>query len=42
INPPSGCRFWPRCPIAKEICRKEEPELREVEKDHFVACFYAG
>ncbi|MCD6312691.1 MAG: ABC transporter ATP-binding protein [Thaumarchaeota archaeon] len=42
INPPSGCRFWPRCLIAKEICRKEEPELREVEKDHFVACFYAG
>ena len=42
INPPSGCRFHPRCPIAREICGKEEPELRELEKDHFVACFYAG
>jgi len=42
INPPSGCRFHPRCPIAREICRKEEPRLREVEKGHFVACFYAG
>ena len=42
INPPSGCRFHPRCPIAREICSKEEPELREVEKDHYVACFYAS
>ena len=42
INPPSGCRFHPRCPIARKICSKEEPELREVEKDHYVACFYAG
>ncbi len=42
INPPSGCRFHPRCPIAREICGREEPELREVEKDHYVACFYAA
>jgi peptide/nickel transport system ATP-binding protein len=41
INPPPGCRFHPRCPIAGEICRREEPELREIEKDHYVACFYA-
>ncbi len=41
INPPSGCRFHPRCPIAREICSREEPELREVEPNHFVACFYA-
>jgi peptide/nickel transport system ATP-binding protein len=40
INPPLGCRFHPRCPIAGEICRREEPELREAEKDHYVACFY--
>ncbi|MEM2188896.1 MAG: ABC transporter ATP-binding protein [Nitrososphaerota archaeon] len=42
INPPPGCRFHPRCPIAGEICRREEPELREVEKGHYVACFYAA
>ena len=39
INPPSGCRFHPRCLYAREICSREEPELREVEKDHYVACF---
>jgi len=37
INPPSGCRFHPRCPFAKEICKKEEPKL-EGSKDHKVAC----
>jgi oligopeptide transport system ATP-binding protein len=37
-NPPSGCRFHPRCPIAEEICRKEEPEWREVVPGHNVAC----
>jgi len=37
-NPPSGCRFHPRCPYAKEICRKEEPRLVEVKPGHFVAC----
>ena len=38
INPPSGCRFYPRCPYAKDICRKEEPPLREIEPNHLVAC----
>lgn len=37
-NPPSGCRFHPRCPIAEEICSQEEPEWREVREDHWVAC----
>ncbi len=41
-NPPEGCRFHPRCPFAMEICRKEEPELKEVEKGHFVACHLVG
>ncbi|HOP94442.1 MAG TPA: ABC transporter ATP-binding protein [Dictyoglomaceae bacterium] len=39
INPPIGCRFYPRCPFAKEICEKEEPSLVEVAKGHKVACF---
>jgi len=38
INPPPGCRFHPRCPIAEEICRQEEPELVSVGGDHLVAC----
>jgi len=40
INPPSGCRFHTRCYMAKERCKIEEPQLLEVEKDHFVACHY--
>jgi len=40
VNPPSGCRFHPRCPKAKEKCTKERPEMREVYKDHFVACHF--
>jgi peptide/nickel transport system ATP-binding protein len=38
INPPPGCRFHPRCPFAMDICRKEEPPMIEVEKNHIVAC----
>lgn len=42
VNPPSGCPFHPRCPVAKPICSKEKPELREVKPDHFVACHFPG
>jgi oligopeptide transport system ATP-binding protein len=38
ISPPSGCRFHPRCPIAKEHCAEIVPEWREVAPDHWVAC----
>jgi oligopeptide transport system ATP-binding protein len=38
LNPPSGCRFHPRCPIAEERCRNEIPEWQEVVTGHQVAC----
>jgi oligopeptide/dipeptide ABC transporter ATP-binding protein len=37
-NPPSGCRFHTRCPIAMEVCKQVEPEWRDVGSDHWVAC----
>ncbi len=41
LNPPKGCRFHPRCPIAEEICSVEEPPLRQLRPDHFAACHFA-
>ncbi len=38
VNPPSGCRFHTRCPVRVDICDKQEPEWREVEPEHWVAC----
>jgi peptide/nickel transport system ATP-binding protein len=41
INPPSGCHFHPRCPIARPNCAVDEPLLRQIRPEHQVACHYA-
>ena len=38
IDPPSGCRFHPRCPEMQEVCKREEPVFREISSGHYVAC----
>ncbi|GAK51642.1 oligopeptide ABC transporter, ATP-binding protein [Candidatus Moduliflexus flocculans] len=41
-NPPSGCKFHPRCQYAQPICSQEEPALTEQQPDHYVACHFAA
>jgi len=41
VNPPSGCRFHPRCPIMIDQCKVDDPEWRQIRPDHFVACHLA-
>jgi peptide/nickel transport system ATP-binding protein len=38
LNPPSGCRFHPRCPLAQDICKQVEPPFEEKRAEHWVAC----
>lgn len=40
IDPPAGCHFHPRCPVASGICKQVKPDLLEIEKGHLVACFH--
>ena len=40
VNPPSGCRYHPRCPFATELCSQTEPPPQEFENHHIVACHY--
>lgn len=43
LNPPSGCRFHPRCSYAKDVCREHKPMLTEITTKHLVSCFlYSG
>ena len=42
MNPPKGCAFHPRCPIAEERCREEEPALRRLDSGQSVACHFPG
>jgi peptide/nickel transport system ATP-binding protein len=39
LNPPPGCRFHPRCPSATPMCQQDRPKLKEIGKDHMVACY---
>jgi peptide/nickel transport system ATP-binding protein len=39
ITPPPGCRFHPRCPHVMDRCKREEPPMVEVDKNHYVACW---
>ncbi|HXM57004.1 MAG TPA: ABC transporter ATP-binding protein [Candidatus Dormibacteraeota bacterium] len=42
VSPPPGCRFHPRCQVARDVCRHDAPSLREVRPGHLAACHFAG
>jgi oligopeptide/dipeptide ABC transporter ATP-binding protein len=37
-NPPEGCKFHTRCPYVMDICKQNDPQMKESEKDHFAKC----
>jgi oligopeptide/dipeptide ABC transporter ATP-binding protein len=41
LNPPSGCHFHPRCPMAQDVCRTDDPQLRTIDTGQLVACHFA-
>jgi len=38
LNPPLGCRFYPRCPYVMQTCKTQRPQLLEISRGHWVAC----
>lgn len=42
VNTPKGCKFHPRCPFAKDICKEKEPPYKEVAEKHWARCWFAG
>ena len=40
LNPPKGCRFYPRCPYATRECAEKEPPLTEIQRNHYISCFH--
>jgi peptide/nickel transport system ATP-binding protein len=40
VTPPPGCRFHPRCPHVMDVCREAFPKMKEVDKNHMVACYW--
>lgn len=42
INPPSGCKFRTRCQYVQDICKNDEPDLKEISPGHYCACHFAG
>ncbi len=42
INPPSGCKFHPRCQYARDVCKRKTPVLQSVQKGHYVSCLRVG
>ncbi|MCI2430699.1 dipeptide ABC transporter ATP-binding protein [Candidatus Acetothermia bacterium] len=41
VNPPSGCRFHPRCPYAQQICKEKDPQLSDLGNEHYAGCHFA-